>query len=133
MQVMMACFDHTRASFFFFVSFIMIATFFMMNLFTAAAYLKYQECEEQYENNAVSATEAHLLEAFELLDANSSGDLDRGEILAVMVELRQASMLPGIAQVTTLPPSAVSLGCGNLFQRQSEPIRASVAHFTSSS
>lgn len=96
---MMACFNHSRYSFIFFALFILIATFFIMNLFTAAAYLQYQQCEARYEEVALALTEEHLRQAFELLDTDGSGTLERSEMLQVVSDLRQAHLLPGIVQV----------------------------------
>jgi hypothetical protein len=101
---MMAVYTEYRIAAFFFVTFIVLATFFMMNLFTAAAYLKYQEVEQGFEKQAIAMTERHLTKAFELLDFNRSDDLDREELLQVVAELRKAHLLPGIAQVR-LPTS----------------------------
>ena len=96
---MMEVYDQYRLSSLYFVIFIVLATFFMMNLFTAAAYLKYQEVEQGFEKDAVGMTERHLGKAFDMLDFNHSNDLDRDELLQVVAELRKAHLLPGIAQV----------------------------------
>lgn len=71
----------------------------MMNLFTAAAYLHYQQCEQEFEQNAIAQSHNHLSTAFDLLDADKSGYLDRAEVLHLVSELRKAHLLPGIAQV----------------------------------
>ena len=99
---MMAVYIKNRASVLFFIPFILLATFFMMNLFTAAAYLKYQECEEAYEKSALGMTEKHLRKAFKLLDIDNSGALVRSEMIDIVSELRKAHLLPGIARARPL-------------------------------
>ena len=79
------------------------------NLFTAAAYTKYQQCEEEWEQSAIEMTEEHLTKAFVLLDVDNSGTLERNEMLVVIAELRKAHLLPGIAQVRVLPDCDTSI------------------------
>jgi hypothetical protein len=103
---MMAVYTSVRASYAFFLAFILLGTFFLMNLFTAVVYTKYQECEAAYEDEALAMTELHLTKAFRLLDVDSSGNLSREEMFVVMKELRKAHLLPDLIQVTNIPPAS---------------------------
>jgi Ca2+-binding EF-hand superfamily protein len=96
---MIAVYNHSRMGVLFFVAFILMATFFMMNLFTAVAFLKYQAIEQEFEQQALSMTEAHLRKAFALLDLNGTGALERQELIGLLDELRKAHLLHDIAQV----------------------------------
>jgi hypothetical protein len=102
-QIMIAVYEEYRASYFFFLAFILVATFFLMNLFTAVVFTKYTAIHQAYEDKALVETEKHLLCAFHLLDANNSGALSKDEVLAVVGELRKVHLLPDL-QVHSSPP-----------------------------
>lgn len=91
---MMAVYEKARASYLYFLAFILLSTFFMMNLFTAVVYSKYTTLGDQYEKHALARTERHLTAAFLLLDIDGSGELSKEEMLAVMNQLRKAHLLP---------------------------------------
>ena len=91
---MMAVYERARASYIYFLAFILLSTFFMMNLFTAVVYAKYTSLADQYEAHALARTERHLTTAFSLLDVDCSGALTKDEMLIVMNQLRKAHLLP---------------------------------------
>jgi hypothetical protein len=113
LQIMVAVYNHNRLSYIYFFCFLLIGTFFIMNLFTAVVYSKYQECKEADERQALGRTEHHLRKAFSLLDADGSGMLSRDEIFSVMAELRKAHMLPDLPQidVRSLNANAAARAC----------------------
>lgn len=94
MQIMMAVYEEARSSYIYFLAFILLSTFFMMNLFTAVVYSKYTSLGEQYEAHALARTERHLTTAFSLLDVDCSGALSKEEMFMVMNQLRKAHLLP---------------------------------------
>lgn len=91
---MMAVYEKARSSYIYFLAFILLSTFFMMNLFTAVVYSKYTTLEDQYEKHALARTERHLTTAFSMLDIDCSGELSKVEMLAVVNQLRKAHLLP---------------------------------------
>lgn len=93
-QIMMAVYEKARSSYIYFLAFILLSTFFMMNLFTAVVYSKYTTLEDQYEKHALARTERHLTTAFSMLDIDCSGELSKVEMLAVVNQLRKAHLLP---------------------------------------
>lgn len=97
---MIPVYEKNRASYFFFLAFILISTFFLMNLFTAVVFTKYTEGQKAYEEQALVKTEGHLTWAFHLLDTDGSGALSKQEMLSVVGELRKVHLLPDL-QVTT--------------------------------
>lgn len=102
-QIMIAPYEFNRASYIFFLAFILLGTFFLMNLFTAVVYTKYQESEKAYEKDALEKTEEHLTHAFHLLDTDGSGLLSKDEMLAVVWELRKAHLLPELQVSSEFP------------------------------
>jgi hypothetical protein len=96
---MVAVYNENRYSWFFFLVFIIIVTFFMMNLFTGVVMDQYEKVDQVFEERAVQASEYHLWVAFSLLDEDRSGQLNREELYAVMSELRRAHLLPDLPQV----------------------------------
>lgn len=99
LQVMVAVYNHNRASWFFFLIFIVIVTWFLMNLFTGVVMDKYEKVERMFETKAVRSSEYHLWMAFKLLDLDGNGQLDRSEVLGAMSELRQAALLPDMPDI----------------------------------
>lgn len=96
---MVAVYNKDRASWLFFFIFLVIVTFFLMNLFTGVVMDKYEKVEQQYEYRAYRDAEYNLWIAFNLLDEDGSGKLNRVELFAVISELRRAALLPDLPEV----------------------------------
>jgi hypothetical protein len=106
-QIMIPAYESSRVSYLFFLAFILLGSFFLMNLFTAVVYTKYQESEQAYEKEALANTAEHLALAFHLLDVDHSGSLSKDEMLAVVTELRKAHLLPELQVSSSLHIPAI--------------------------
>lgn len=98
-QVMVAVYNHNRNSWFFFLIFIVIVTWFLMNLFSGVVMDKYEKVEQQFATQSVRESEYNLWMAFQLLDEDGSGQLNREELFAVMSELRKAALVSDLPQI----------------------------------
>lgn len=58
-----------------------------------------EKVDQLFAANAVAASEYHLWMAFNLLDIDGGGQLDRSEVFGIMSELRRAALLPDLPDI----------------------------------
>ncbi|KAL7534858.1 LOW QUALITY PROTEIN: hypothetical protein ACHAXR_006128 [Thalassiosira sp. AJA248-18] len=88
-DVMMPSFNENRGAALYFVSFMVLSFFYVMNLVLAVAVNAYDESIEERKSSRKKMTNKLLAEAFSLLDHNNDGSVPRRSIMHVMTILNQ--------------------------------------------
>ena len=88
-DVMLPSYAHSRATALFFVPFLLVVLFLLLNLLLAAVYHNYQRGVEAQDGAKAAARDAALLLAFEQLDVSGNGFVELGHFAALLQRMRR--------------------------------------------
>ena len=104
-DVMMPAYTSNRLAALFFIAFVCVGTFFLMNYQLAVVYSSYSAEEKALRAEAVARRERSLDAAFERLDWERKGALSRERISLVLDELPRSSALGSALQPAAVTPA----------------------------
>eukprot|EP00919_Chromeraceae_sp_WS-2016_P025632 GHVR01060583.1.p1 GENE.GHVR01060583.1~~GHVR01060583.1.p1 ORF type:complete len:489 (+),score=83.05 GHVR01060583.1:55-1467(+) len=100
-DVALPSFYSNRFSIIFFVVYVAIGCFFLLNFVVAVVLSAYQTLDEQEEKESLDLTELHLKYAFDIVDFQKKNYISREEFRCLVDEMRRYHKLSGRAQSWT--------------------------------
>ena len=97
-NMIMPAYSSNRAFVLFYISFLLLAYFFGLNMITAIIYKEYNNSRERHSAERLARRRESLTEAFRLLDIEGQGKLNSRRILEVFWELNNSSEIEYIAE-----------------------------------
>ena len=85
----MPAYNDNRWTAIYFVSFMIVSFFFFMNVILAAVVNSYDTAMEERKKNFAQAEESKLHEAFDLMDPDETGRIDRETVMALFCILNE--------------------------------------------
>ena len=108
-DVMMPAYTQCREAALFFAAFVMLGVFFLMNYLLAVVYGSYTDAAKEIAAAAAERQRASLDAAFEALDWEGAGSLDRDRLSAMLDHLPHATFIALHAGVRRPPPPVVAI------------------------